>query len=114
MKKLWEYAVKPLLAQSGPSISTLHYARIYALGKMDKWLYADITHFSQFYQYLHEQDAIPGFADDITDFISNVNCIPVMRPLYGALESMKFADFAAWSGGVRFTGYGQNGDGAGR
>ncbi len=54
-------------AQSGP-LDDIDVALrlIYALGKMDKWLYADITHFSQFYQYLHEQDAIPGFADDIT------------------------------------------------
>lgn len=104
-EEIVEYAVKPLLAQSGP-LDDIDVALrlIYALGKMDKWLYADITHFSQFYQYLHEQDAIPGFADDITwDFISNVNCITRNAPLYGALESMKFADFAAWSE-VRFTG----------
>ncbi|MBJ4087407.1 transcriptional regulator, partial [Salmonella enterica subsp. enterica serovar Derby] len=37
------------------------------------------------------------------DFISNVYCITRNAPLYGALESMKFADFAAWSE-VRFTG----------
>ncbi|EDW3347387.1 transcriptional regulator [Salmonella enterica] len=104
-EEIVEYAVKPLLAQSGP-LDDIDVALrlIYALGKMDKWLYADITHFSQFYQYLHEQDAIPGFADDITwDFISNINCITRNAPLYGALESMKFADFAAWSE-VRFTG----------
>ena len=69
---------------------------------MEKWLYADITHFSQFYQYLKEQDTLPGFADDITDFISNVNCITRNATLFSALESMKFADFAAWSE-VRFT-----------
>lgn len=45
----------------------------------------------------------PGFADDITwDFISNVNCITRNATLFSALESMKFADFAAWSE-VRFT-----------
>ena len=71
---------------------------------MDKWLYADITHFSQFYQYVSERDESPGFADDITwDFISNVNSITRNTTLYSALESMKFADFAAWSE-VRFSG----------
>ncbi len=38
--------MKPLLAQSGP-LDDIDVALrlIYALGKMDKWLYADITHF---------------------------------------------------------------------
>ncbi len=68
-EEIVEYAVKPLLAQSGP-LDDIDVALrlIYALGKMDKWLYADITHFPQFYQYLNEQDNIPGFADDITGF----------------------------------------------
>lgn len=96
--------MKPLLARSGP-LDDIDVALrlIYALGKMEKWLYADITHFSQFYQYLKEQDTLHGFADDITrDFISNVNCITRNATLFSALESMKFADFAAWSE-VRFT-----------
>ncbi|EDP8629217.1 transcriptional regulator [Salmonella bongori] len=104
-EEIVEYAVKPLLAQSGP-LDDIDVALrlIYALGKMDKWLYVDITHFSQFHQYLHEQDTIPGFADDMTwDFISNVNCITRNAPLYRTLESMKFADFTAWSE-VRFSG----------
>lgn len=103
-EEIVEYAVKPLLARSGP-LDDIDVALrlIYALGKMEKWLYADITHFSQFFQYLKEQDTIPGFADDITwDFISNVNCITRNATLFGALETMKFADFAAWSE-VRFT-----------
>ncbi|MGK9175449.1 transcriptional regulator [Yokenella regensburgei] len=103
-EEIVEYAVKPLLAQSGP-LDDIDVALrlIYALGKMDKWLYADITHFTQFYQYLKDQTEIPGFADDITwDFISNVNCITRNTTLYGALKSMKFADFAAWSA-VRFS-----------
>ena len=103
-EEIVEYAVKPLLARSGP-LDDIDVALrlIYALGKMEKWLYADITHFSQFFQYLKEQDTIPGFADDITwDFIRNVNCITRNATLFGALESMKFADFAAWSE-VRFT-----------
>lgn len=51
-EEIVEYAVKPLLAQSGP-LDDIDVALrlIYALGKMDKWLYADITHFSQFWHY---------------------------------------------------------------
>ena len=92
-EEIVEYAVKPLLARSGP-LDDIDVALrlIYALGKMEKWLYADITHFSQFYQYLKEQDTLPGF----------VNCITRNATLFSALESMKFADFAAWSE-VRFT-----------
>ena len=103
-EEILEYAVKPLLAQSGP-LDDIDVALrlIYALGKMDKWLYADIVHFSQFYQYVKEQDESPLFSDDITwDFISNVNSITRNATLYGALESMKFADFATWSE-VRFS-----------
>lgn len=98
-EEIVEYAVKPLLAQSGP-LDDIDVALrlIYALGKMDKWLYADITHFSQFYQYLTEQCDLPGFADELTwDFICNVNSITNNTALYGALKSMKFADFSSWS-----------------
>ncbi|SFR10974.1 MULTISPECIES: MltR family transcriptional regulator [unclassified Enterobacter] len=98
-----EYAVKPLLAQSGP-LDDIDVALrlIYALGKMDKWLYADITHFSQFGQYLAEQACAPGYTDEITwDFISNINSITANATLYNALKSMKFADFAVYSE-VRF------------
>lgn len=104
-EEIVEYAVKPLLAQSGP-LDDIDVALrlIYALGKMDKWLYADITHFSQFWHYLNEQDETPGFADDMTwDFISNVNSITCNATLYDALKAMKFADFAVWSE-ARFSG----------
>ena len=91
-EEIVEYAVKPLLAQSGP------------LDDIDKWLYADITHFSQYWHYLNEQDETPGFADDMTwDFISNVNSITCNATLYDALKAMKFADFAVWSE-ARFSG----------
>lgn len=103
-EEIVEYAVKPLLAQSGP-LDDIDVALrlIYALGKIDKWLYADINHFSQFYQYLNAQNDIPAFTDDITwDFIINVNSITRNAALFNALKSMKFADFAAWSE-VRFT-----------
>ncbi|GAB0863039.1 fumarase E [Escherichia coli] len=100
-EEIVEYAVKPLLAQSGP-LDDIDVALrlIYALGKMDKWLYADITHFSQFWHYLNEQDETPGFA---WDFISNVNSITCNATLYDALKAMKFADFAVWSE-ARFSG----------
>ncbi|HFU7561630.1 TPA: fumarase E [Escherichia coli] len=104
-EEIVEYAVKPLLAQSGP-LDDIDVALrlIYALGKMDKWLYADITHFSQFWHYLNEQDETPGFADDMTwDFISNVNSITRNAMLYDALKAMKFADFSVWSE-ARFSG----------
>lgn len=104
-EEIVEYAVKPLLAQSGP-LDDIDVALrlIYALGKMDKWLYADITHFSQFYQYVSERDEIPDLpTTSPRDFISNVNSITRNTTLYSALESMKFADFAAWSE-VRFSG----------
>ena len=102
-EEIVEYAVKPLLARSGP-LDDIDVALrlIYALGKMEKWLYADITHFSQFYQYLKEQDTSPASPMTSPDFISNVNCITRNATLFSALESMKFADFAAWSE-VRFT-----------
>ncbi|MDR9891457.1 MltR family transcriptional regulator [Pseudenterobacter timonensis] len=103
-EEIVEYAVKPLLAQSGPLDDIEVSLRlIFALGKIDKWLYADINHFSGFCHYLEGQEAIPGFADDITwDFISNLQSITRNDSLFGALKSMKFADFAAWSE-VRFT-----------
>lgn len=94
-----EYAVKPLLAQSGP-LDDIDVALrlIYALGKMDKWLYADIMHFSQFSQYLAEQSQVPGYGDEVVwDFISNMNSITTNTPLYNALKAMKFADFAVYS-----------------
>ncbi len=45
-EEIVEYAVKPLLAQSGP-LDDIDVALrlIYALGKMDKWLYADNSPF---------------------------------------------------------------------
>ena len=98
-EEIVEYAVKPLLAQSG-TLDDIDVAirLIYALGKLDKWLYADVIHFSQFYQYLREQREIPRFSDDITwDFMSNVNSITTNATLYNSLKSMKFADFAIYS-----------------
>ncbi|WP_431221664.1 MltR family transcriptional regulator [Serratia sp. L9] len=104
-EEIMEYAVKPLLARSGP-LDDIDVALrlIYALGKIDKEYYADIAHFSQFGQYLQEQKVIPNFTDDICwDFICNVNCIIKNVTLYSALTSMKFADFSTWSE-LRFRG----------
>ena len=60
--------MKPLTRPKRPSSDDIDVALrlIYALGKMDKWLYADITHFSQYWHYLKEQDETLGFADDMT------------------------------------------------
>ncbi|MBK5144018.1 transcriptional regulator [Budviciaceae bacterium BWR-B9] len=104
-QEIMEYAVKPLLARSGP-LDDIDVALrlIYALGKMDKWLYSDITHFSQFGHYLREQERSPDFTDDICwDFISNANIITDNATMFSALKSMKFADFSVWSE-VRFKG----------
>jgi len=98
-EEIVEYAVKPLLSQSGP-LNNIDVALrlIYALGKMDKWLYADITHFSQFNDYLKEQVNPPRFTDDITwDFIVNVSGINQNPALFGRLKAMKFADFDVYS-----------------
>lgn len=81
-EEIVEYAVKPLLAQSGP-LDDIDVALrlIYALGKMDKWLYADITHFSQFYQYLNEQDNIPGLPMTLPGILSATSTVsPATRP----------------------------------
>lgn len=98
-KEIMEYAVKPLLARSGP-LDDIDVALrlIYALGKIDKWLYSDVIHFAQFSAYLQEQNPPPDFTDDICwDFISNVNAITNNSTMYSALTSMKFADFSSWS-----------------
>lgn len=98
-EEIVEYAVKPLLAQSGP-LDDIDVALrlIYALGKIDKWLYADIMHFSQFHHYLLSQDDPPDFASDICwDFINNINTITRNAALFNSLKTMKFADFALYS-----------------
>ncbi|WP_058911053.1 MltR family transcriptional regulator [Entomohabitans teleogrylli] len=97
--EILEYAVKPLLARSGP-LDDIDVALrlIFALGKMDKWLYADITSFSQFHDYVMKQEAPPGFQDEVTwDFISNINTITRNDVFWQALKGMKFADFAVYS-----------------
>lgn len=81
-EEIVEYAVKPLLAQSGP-LDDIDVALrlIYALGKMDKWLYADITHFSQFYQYVSERDEIPDLPMTSPGILSATSTVsPEIRP----------------------------------
>lgn len=81
-EEIVEYAVKPLLAQSGP-LDDIDVALrlIYALGKMDKWLYADITHFSQFYQYVSERDEIPDLPTTSPGILSATSTVlPEIRP----------------------------------
>lgn len=93
--------MKPLLAQSGP-LDDIDVALrlIYALGK---WINGFMpTSFLSVLSVPEEQDNIPGFADDTPGFCQQREQYhPQCDPLWCA-ESMKFADFAAWSE-VRFS-----------
>lgn len=95
-KEIIEYTAKPLFTQSGPLDSIDVVLRlIYALRKMDGWLYADIMRFSQFWHYLNEWNEIPGFADGTTwDFISSIDNITRNTTLYNTLRTVEFADSA--------------------
>lgn len=98
-EEIVEYAVKPLLARSGP-LDDIDVALrlIYALGKMDKWLYADITCFSQFSDFVQQSKVAIGFHDDVTyDFIANLNSITQNATLFNAIKSMKYSDFSIYS-----------------
>jgi DNA-binding MltR family transcriptional regulator len=98
-EEIVEYAVKPLLARSGP-LDDIDVALrlIYALGKMDKWVYADITCFSQFRDFVQRSKDEVHFHDDLTyDFIANLNSITRNSTLFNAIKSMKFSDFALYS-----------------
>jgi DNA-binding MltR family transcriptional regulator len=98
-EEIVEYAVKPLLARSGP-LDDIDVALrlIYALGKMDKWLYADITCFSQFCDFVQHSKEPIQFHDDVTyDFIANLNSITQNATLFNAIKSMKYSDFSIYS-----------------
>ncbi|BCG08089.1 MULTISPECIES: MltR family transcriptional regulator [Buttiauxella] len=98
-EEIVEYAVKPLLARSGP-LDDIDVALrlIYALGKMDKWLYADITCFSQFCDFVQHSKETIQFHDDVTyDFIANLNSITQNATLFNAIKSMKYSDFSIYS-----------------
>jgi len=98
-EEILEYAVKPLLARSGP-LDDIDVALrlIFALGKMEKWLYADITCFTQFSEVVQQAKGRIGFHDDITyDFIGNLHVITRNTTLFNAIKSMKFSDFSLYS-----------------
>lgn len=98
-EEIVEYAVKPLLARSGPLDDIGVALRlICALGKMEKWLYADITCFSQFRDFVQASKEVIHFHDDITyDFIASLNSITQNDPLFSAIKNMKFSDFSIYS-----------------
>ncbi|EKT55366.1 MltR family transcriptional regulator [Providencia burhodogranariea] len=102
-EEILEYAVKPLLARSGPLDDiNVSLRLIYALGKIDKWLYSDIISFSQFHEYLSEQNNDVDFLSDMTwDFVCNINAITNNEILFSGLKRIKFADFAIYSD-IRF------------
>jgi DNA-binding MltR family transcriptional regulator len=98
-EEILEYAVKPLLARSGP-LDDIDVALrlIYALGKMDKWLYADIACFSQFCDFVQGSKTKLHFYDDLTyDFMANLNVITRNETLFNSIKSMKFSDFNLYS-----------------
>lgn len=98
-EEIVEYAVKPLLARSGP-LDDIDVALrlICALGKMEKWLYADITCFSQFRDFVQSSKEVIRFHDDITyDFITSLNSITQNAPLFNAIKNMRFSDFSIYS-----------------
>ncbi|MEL4012783.1 MltR family transcriptional regulator [Dryocola clanedunensis] len=98
-EEILEYAVKPLLARSGP-LDDIDVALrlIYALGKMDKWVYADLDCFSQFREFVFASKETVHFHDDITyDFIASLNAITRNTTLFDAIKKMKFSDFNIYS-----------------
>lgn len=98
-EEILEYAVKPLLARRGP-LDDIDVALrlIYALGKMDKWLYADISCFTQFRDFVQQSREAIEFHDEVTyDFIANLNSITQNATLFNAIKSMKFSDFTIYS-----------------
>lgn len=98
-EEILEYAVKPLLAKSGP-LDDIDIALrlIYALGRMDKRLYADIICFSQFCNFVRTGPDEIHFQDNIVyDLITNLNVITKNAPILNALKNMKYADFSVYS-----------------
>lgn len=90
-----EFAVKPLLAKSGPLDSIdVSLRLIYALGKIKKPVYADILLFSQLDEHLKTQPDVVEFHEDTTyEFIQNLRCVTDNQLLFHSIEKMKFAGF---------------------
>ncbi|CNC54210.1 MltR family transcriptional regulator [Yersinia intermedia] len=94
-----EYAVKPLLAKSGPLDSLdVSLRLIYALGQITKAVYADILLFSQLSEHLQETGDITEFHDDIVyEFMGNLNAVTQNKTLFQMIEKMKFSDFTIFN-----------------
>ena len=75
-EEILEYAVKPLLAKSGPlNDINVSLRLIFALGKIDKYLYADILSFFQYSEYVSQHQKPTLFSDEITyDFYQKSKC----------------------------------------
>ena len=98
-EEILEYAVKPLLAKSGPlNDINVSLRLIFALGKIDKYLYADILSFFQYSEYVSQHQKPTLFSDEITyDFIKNLNVVTENKMLFHSLNNMKYADFSVYS-----------------
>lgn len=96
---IYEYAVKPLLAKPGPLDDMVVSLRLlYALGKIKKTIYADISCIEQFGSYVQTENKKLSFHDEMTyDFISNLNAITENKQLFGAIEKMKFSSFEVFN-----------------
>jgi DNA-binding MltR family transcriptional regulator len=94
-----EYAVKPLLAKSGPLDNLdVSLRLLYALGKIRKTVYADVICLSQFSQYVQTENNVLSFYDEMTyDFISNLNAITENEQLFSAIRKMKFSSFEVFN-----------------
>lgn len=98
-EEVLEYAVKPLLAKSGPLDNiNVSLRLVYALGKIDKYLYADTLSFFQYSEYVTQHNDKTLFSDEITyDFIKNINVVTKNEVLFKSLNNMKYADFSVYS-----------------
>lgn len=90
-----EFAVRPLLAKSGPLDSIdVSLRLIYALGKIKKSVYADILLFSQLDEHLNAQAGIVEFHDDTAyEFVKNLRCVTDNPLMFQSIEKMKYAGF---------------------
>lgn len=98
-EEVLEYAVKPLLAKSGP-LDDIHVSLrlIFALGEIDRYVYADTLSFFQYSEYVTQNAKETLFSDEITyDFIKNVNVVTKNETLFKSLNNMKYADFSVYS-----------------
>jgi len=90
-----EFAVKPLLAKSGPLDSIdVSLRLIYALGKINKKVYADILLFSQLDEHLKTRPEIIEFHEEtVYEFIRNLCCVTDNPLMFQSVEKMKYAGF---------------------